>query len=335
MGIDWEELLGAGGKDLDRAYNDAIPEPDPYFYGDDEYEEAEGGKSEEQAIDPAILLNTPLFELTDAQKKAAFNAAYDGTPYLLAVLKGDTNFWHGSDKTLKGIDDREYPACDRLFHANSVKTSIQFIRHKGLFSRAFGEKRGFQTPQNSDLIDKQLGVYNDIFFDNVDIPHISGTNRSAYGPVMFVFKPEVLKDHKVRILKCNPWSREDRNTLTYNDLFYSGVEEIRTILNDDGRQDVNRVAFLGDFDHHTTVFDTPVLSFGGNLEAIYIEQCYDGSGKENELKSILENELRISGLDVPVIIRKDPPDTAFTGLATSAEELWYIDPDDISPEMGD
>ena len=128
MGIDWEELLGAGGKDLDRAYNDAIPEPDPYFYGDDEYEEAEGGKSEEQAIDPAILLNTPLFELTDAQKKAAFNVAYDGTPYLLAVLKGDINFWHGSDKTLKGIDDREYPACDRLFHANSVKTSIQFIR---------------------------------------------------------------------------------------------------------------------------------------------------------------------------------------------------------------
>ncbi len=335
MGIDWEELLGAEGADLERAYNDAIPEPDPYFYGDDEYEEAEGGKSEEPAIDPEILLNTPLYDLTDAQKKAAFNAAYDGTPYLLAVLKGENNFWRGNDTTLKGMDDMEYPACDRLFHANSVKTAIQFIRGEGLFSRAYGEERGLQTSQNSDQIDKQLGVYNDIFFDNVDIPHISGTNRSAYGPVMFVFKPDILEGQKARILKCNPWSREDRNTLTYNDMFYSGIEEIKTILNADGRQNINRVAFLQDFDHHTTVFDTPVLPFGGNLEAIYVEQCYDGSGKENELKSILENELRISHLHVPVIIRKDPPDTSFTGLATSEEELWYIDPDDISPEIGD
>ncbi len=52
MGIDWEELLGADGEDLDRAYNDAIPdwgygpygepfEP-PYEESDDD--DGEGGE---------------------------------------------------------------------------------------------------------------------------------------------------------------------------------------------------------------------------------------------------------------------------------------------------
>ena len=120
-----------------------------------------------------------------------------------------------------------------------------------------------------------------------------------------------------------------------NLILFSGIEEIKTIMTDGGHIDINRVAFLGDFDHHTTVFDTALLPFDGNLEAIYVEQCPDGSGKENELKSILENELRISSLNVPVIIRKDPPDASFTGLAASEDDLWFIDPDDISPDMGD
>ncbi|MBR3278797.1 MAG: hypothetical protein IKG01_07895 [Lachnospiraceae bacterium] len=341
MGIDWEDILGAEGEDLERAYNDAIPDPQPYMY-DDDYEDwseydgsGEEDVPEEGETDPEVLRSTPLRELSDAEKKAAFNANNDGTPYLLAVLKGEKNNWKGNDTTLTGMDDREYPARDRLFHANSVKTAVSFIRNKGLFSRAYGEARGLQTAQDSDQADKLLGIYNDIFFDNVDIPHISGTNRSAYGPVMFVLRPDVLSGHKVRILKSNPWIREDRDTLTYNDLFFSGIEEIKTIMTDGGHIDINRVAFLGDFDHHTTVFDTALLPFDGNLEAIYVEQCPDGSGKENELKSILENELRISSLNVPVIIRKDPPDASFTGLAASEDDLWFIDPDDISPDMGD
>lgn len=45
MGIDWEEILGADGEDLDRAYNDAIPdwtyEPYKSFDGEDVWEEDE------------------------------------------------------------------------------------------------------------------------------------------------------------------------------------------------------------------------------------------------------------------------------------------------------
>lgn len=51
-----------------------------------------------------------------------------------------------------------------LYHSNTVETSITFLRHGGLLSRGAVEKNGLnQTPQRSDEIDKQLGIYNDIF----------------------------------------------------------------------------------------------------------------------------------------------------------------------------
>ncbi len=344
MGIDWEYLLGTGGENLERAYNDAIPEPDSYpcddsLYEDDEFngevndgEECEAYEPEED-MDPEILLNAPLCGLSHRQMKAAFFVNDNHAPYLISVLKGERNTWKGNDTTLTGMDDQQYPVCDRLFHANSVKTALSFIRNKELFSRAYGEEHGLQTTQSSDSLDKLLGIYNDIFFDNIDIPYRSGTNRSAYGPVMFVFNIDILKGQKIRILKSNPWSCGNREGLAYNDLFYSGIEEIKSILSENNQYNQNRVAFLGDFNHHTTVFDTPVLPFGDNLEAIYLEQCFDGSGRENELKDSLECELRNVGLDIPVIIRKDPPNLSFTGLAADAQELWNIQPEYTGPEV--
>ena len=332
MGIDWEYLLNCeDGERLADAYNDAIPEPDDYPYDDpecnDDIEENEDAGQEEEA-NTEDLLDRPLVELSDDEKIAAFNLRDCCTPYLITILKGEKNSWKGNDTTLTGMDDNQYPACDRLFHANSIKTSLRFIERKALFSREFGENEGLQTYQRSDSFDRQLGVYNDIFFDNIDIPYRSGTNRSAYGPVMFVFKIDILKNQKIRILKFNPWNGRDQDDITYNQLFFSGIEEIKSILCVDHHYNTNRVNFLENFEHHTTVFNTSELPFGNNLDFIYVEKCYDGSGRENELKNVLENALNEAGLDVPVIIRKDDPDTSFYGLAAEAEELWSF-PQDI------
>ncbi|MCR5637474.1 MAG: hypothetical protein K6F97_01305, partial [Lachnospiraceae bacterium] len=198
MGIDWEWMLGAEGADLQRAYEDSIPDNDYYDESDDyddyEEDEEEEGVIEEEENPQAeaeieALSQRPIRSLTDEERESLgeryTSPATSG--YIRAILYGRNNNFRGRDKHLT-CEGENYPACDRLFHANSVKTSINFIRRMALFSRKFGEERNLQTVQNSDVIDKEFGVWNDIFFDNVDIPYKSGNNVSAYGPVMFVFK---------------------------------------------------------------------------------------------------------------------------------------------------
>ena len=350
MGIDWEYLLNAEGERLERAYNDAIPEPDDFFddfdeyYDEDFYESESDGEAEEapaiagepanaEATVPAEpvtaeLMDHPLHELSAEQKIALFHLNDCRASYLISIMKGERNRWKGRNRTLEGADGNSYPACDRLFHANSVRTSIEFIRRKALLSRAFGENEIHQTTQRSDDLDKQLGIYNDIFFDNIDIPSRCGTNRSAYGPIMFVFKVDILKGHPIRILKCNPWSAENMENLSYNDLFFSDVDEIRNILIENHQMDQNRVDFLSDFNHHTTVFNTSELPFGDFLEAIYLEKSPNDTGLENAVKDHLEYELGYVGLDVPVVIRNNPPNAAEYGLAAAYEELWEDFPED-------
>ena len=56
-----------------------------------------------------------------------------------------------------------------FFHANTVTTSCTFIQKNGLYSRGAIETMGLmQTEQSSDYIDKQFGVWNDIFIDLFD-----------------------------------------------------------------------------------------------------------------------------------------------------------------------
>jgi hypothetical protein len=336
MGIDWEWMLGAEGADLQRAYEDSIPDNDCYDRSDDydDYEEDEEYEDEEGDIEEEIqqaeaeieaLSQRPIRSLTDEERESLgehyTSPATSG--YIRAVLKGEKNNFRGRDTHLT-CEGENYPACDRLFHANSVKTSINFIRRMALFSRKFGEERYLQTVQNSDIIDKEFGVWNDIFFDNVDIPYKSGNNVSAYGPVMFVFKVDILKNAKVRMLKCNPWNRRDED-LKYSDIFFTSSDDIKEGIrsNEGATIDIRRVNFLGDFEHHTTVYDTEELPFGDNLEAIYIEKCINTPGRENELKTLIENALAEAGIGgVPVRIRDNEPSREFIGYATDQDELW-------------
>lgn len=113
-----------------------------------------------------------------------------------------------------------------FFHANTVRTSCTLIRQKGLLSRGEIAKRNLpMTPQSSDEIDKIFDVWNDIFFDIVDL-HGYFPRQNLYGPVCFKLSNKFLLDDNlpnICITKNNPiyW---DIN-MTEEEKYYSSVDE--------------------------------------------------------------------------------------------------------------
>lgn len=91
-----------------------------------------------------------------------------------------------------------------LFHVNSVITSLTFINNGGLLSRETVEEYNLpQTDQKSDGIDKKFNIYNDIFFDSVDI-HERAKDVNNYGVITFVYSVDVLDevaDYDICILR--------------------------------------------------------------------------------------------------------------------------------------
>ena len=94
-----------------------------------------------------------------------------------------------------------------FFHANTVKTSCTLIEQKGLLSRGEIARRMLNmTEQTSDNIDKIYNVWNDIFFDIVDL-HGYFPRQNLYGPVCFKISNEFLLDKdlpNICITKDNP-----------------------------------------------------------------------------------------------------------------------------------
>lgn len=113
-----------------------------------------------------------------------------------------------------------------FFHANTVKTACTLIQQKGLLSRgAMSAKSLPMTPQSSDDIDKQFDVWNDIFFDLVDL-HGYFPRQNLYGPVSFKLSNEFLLDPNlpnICITKDNPiyWT----NSMSEEEKYYSSVSE--------------------------------------------------------------------------------------------------------------
>lgn len=116
-----------------------------------------------------------------------------------------------------------------FFHANTVKTSCTLIRQKGLLSRgAMSAQKLPMTPQSSDDIDKQFDVWNDIFFDLVDL-HGYFPRQNLYGPVCFKLSNEFLLDKNlpnICITKDNPiyWT----NNMSEEEKYYSSISEYIT-----------------------------------------------------------------------------------------------------------
>ena len=113
-----------------------------------------------------------------------------------------------------------------VHHANSVLTSCQFLRQGTLMSRgSIEQKKLFQTPQKSDQIDKDYNIWFDLFFDSVDI-HDRAKDANAYGPVLFVFDINLLKDVytcDIWVSKLNPTKWEGKSN---KDMWFSSSEEL-------------------------------------------------------------------------------------------------------------
>ena len=96
---------------------------------------------------------------------------------------------------------------ERIYHANSVITSCQFLRAKAILSRGTVERSKLaQTPQYSDGIDKRHSIWFDVFADSVDI-HARAKRLNQYGPVLFVMNLDGLRKTytgRVWVTKLNP-----------------------------------------------------------------------------------------------------------------------------------
>lgn len=226
----------------------------------------------------------------------------------------------------KGWYDQEHELevsiCDGLYHANSVSTSISFIKNKMLYSRQYGETHFqiSQTVQASDASDKLDGVYNDLFFDNCDIRSISG-KQSAYGPVSFVMDEKILldPDSKIRITKMNPGNTGKSGRfgeMPYPERYFTSIEELR------------KTEFSYPFrtlaGHHTTFWNKESIKLTPDiLKYILLERNMDEE-KLLEVKEHLEKELAKAGLqEVPVILRPTLPDFHIK-LAAPPSVLWQL-----------
>jgi|SRR5690554_4293228 len=123
-----------------------------------------------------------------------------------------------------------------LYHANTVKTSITYLRENGLLSRGAVENRGLiQTEQKSDEIDKILNVWDDIFLDSTDLHNFFG-RQNYYGPVMFEFDIDLIQNEnfEIWITKDNPiyWNEDTPNEERY----FTSVSELDEDWNKYSRQ---------------------------------------------------------------------------------------------------
>lgn len=153
----------------------------------------------------------------------------------------------------------EKNGCRNLYHTNTVRTSLTYLEQGGLLSRGKVEARNLiQTYQKSDNLDKQYGLWNDIFFDSVDI-HNRISNINFYGPVMFVLKLDVLNDYHedIFVTKSNPvhWTIDSPE----NEKFY---------LNNNDFEQCYR---LGDFRSMFIAKNINMINFDRYLEKIIID----------------------------------------------------------------
>lgn len=179
-----------------------------------------------------------------------------------------------------------------LYHANTLATSISFIKEGALVSRKFAVDNGLsQTPQDSDHKDKLHGVWDSLFLDGTD-HHVIFKRRNYYGPISFKIKLEVLLSgefDKVYITRWNP-SRWPHNMAEENK-FYHSIDEVRKNYTAGAKREDAQIMFTFpkaekkmDFDKylHSICYDDPKLTIPTNEANV--------EGREY-LKSVLENTL--------------------------------------------
>lgn len=186
-----------------------------------------------------------------------------------------------------------------LYHANTVETSLSFLKNGGLLSRGFCEDMGFpQTRQYTDKTDKDYNIYNDIFFDSKEIQCITGINY--YGPVLFVYNIDVLdsvKEGNIRITKLNPirWKKTDSDSKHY----FNELNELRSDFAPE------------QFGQHITLLNQRApLSFDFLNKIIFSDPCvYDKFISQNaqyviqNAGYVIRNTMEDKKINVPLVIR--------------------------------
>lgn len=116
----------------------------------------------------------------------------------------------------------------RIYHADTVITSLSFLKAGGICSRQYLDRNKLpKTRQYSDCDDQYFNVFNDLFFDSVDI-HGRARQYNKYGPVLFVFDLQMLLQenfaNRIFITKSTPcyW----KTYLECNDRYFTSLDEL-------------------------------------------------------------------------------------------------------------
>lgn len=151
---------------------------------------------------------------------------------------------------------------DKLYHANSVRTSLSLLQLGGLASRgAVMDHRLPQTSQMSDEKDREYGIWYDSFLDTHDI-HSALKRRNFYGPVLFVMAAELLlrlpAGTTVLVTRCNPTKWDE---LTNDQRYFLTSQELSAGLQ------------AGYFDHMITIRSpNGIVPFADTVERIILDE---------------------------------------------------------------
>jgi hypothetical protein len=208
----------------------------------------------------------------------------------------------------------------RIFHANSVKTSVSQLRLGGLVSRQRVEHARLpQTNQYTDDLDRELGIWNDIFLDTVDIhSHIS--DRNKYGPVLFEMSVEMLRNlpapSRVLITRSNPSK------------WQVGASEANCyFLN---KSELDKGFVVGNFDH-MLVIRTPngLIPFANFLQRITLDEPrLNGESAEHvTAKAALLGAAATNGIQVNIVRRNCTNCSCITSYAEKNTRIpWFFAP---------
>ncbi len=206
----------------------------------------------------------------------------------------------------------------RLYHANSVKTSLSQLRLGGLASRQAVEQAGLpQTKQITDEGDQKFGIWGDVFVDMVDI-HARISDRNKYGPVQFTLNVEVLtslpENARVLVTRSNPSKWADVNC-------------------DEQRYFLNAVALaggltIGNLDQMLVIrTDNGFVPFGCYLQTIVLDEPRLAAGESPEFQAAakaLANAATASSFPVDVVRRSCSPCKCLTSYTEPKSRIpWF------------
>jgi hypothetical protein len=137
----------------------------------------------------------------------------------------------------------EEKGVEFLYHANTVLTSLTFLKAGALLSRGYVEANGLvQTEQRSDAEDKEFDVWDHVFLDAMDL-HQRWNRPNIYGPVLFKIKLDLLSSPKFPgcyVTKGNPMYWKGFTPMASR--FYSKIETLRDDFLSGKKQD-GRIMF--------------------------------------------------------------------------------------------